>query len=264
MLRRSESGGRNSFLISDPYFYLTAVPAVMIFGISKGGFGGGLGVAAVPLMALAVSPVQAAAILLPILCLMDLVSLWAYRGRWIASELRVLLPWSLAGIGGGTLMFGLMSPAIIRLMLGIIAVSFTLHHWLQATSRNGRTERVFPPRVGAVAAATAGFTSFVAHAGAPPINAYLLRRNLDRTEFVATTVVFFAVVNYAKLVPYAWLGSLDTANLSTSLILAPLAPAGVAIGVWMHNRINDRLFFQVAYILLFGVGLKLMYDGIIP
>jgi len=248
-------------LISDPYFYLAAVPAVLLFGIAKGGFGGGLGVMAVPLMALVVSPVQSAAILLPILCLMDLVSLRAYRGRWVLSELRVLLPWSLVGIAAGTLLFGFMSPAVIRLILGIIALTFTLHHWLQQFLRAG-DGKVFSPTIGMAASATAGFTSFIAHAGGPPISMYLLRRGLDRTAFVATTVVFFAVVNYVKLVPYAWLGQLDTANLQTSLVLAPLAPLGVAAGVWMHNRVSDRFFFQVAYTLLFLVGVRLIYDGI--
>lgn len=248
-------------MISDPYFYLAAVPAVLLFGIAKGGFGGGLGVMAVPLMALVISPVQSAAILLPILCLMDLVSLWAYRGRWILAELRVLLPWSLVGIAAGTLLFGFMSPGVIRLILGVVALTFTLHHWLQKSLRTGE-EKVFSPPIGMAASATAGFTSFIAHAGGPPISMYLLRRGLDRTAFVATTVVFFAVVNYAKLVPYAWLGQLDTANLQTSLVLAPLAPLGVAAGVWMHNRVSDRFFFQVAYTLLFLVGLRLIYDGI--
>jgi uncharacterized membrane protein YfcA len=248
-------------MISDPHFNHAAVPADLLFGIANGGFGGGLGVMAVPLMALVVSPVQAAAILLPILCLMDLVSLWAYRGRWVLPELRVLLPWSLAGIAAGTALFGFMSPAVIRLILGLIALAFTVHHWLQRALRPGE-EKVFPPGVGMAAAATAGFTSFIAHAGGPPISMYLLRRQLDRTAFVATTVVFFAVVNYVKLIPYAWLQQLDSANLQTSLVLAPLAPLGVAAGVWMHNRVSDRFFFQVAYTLLFFVGLRLIYDGI--
>ena len=247
-------------MISEPSFYLAAVPAVLLFGIAKGGFGGALGVMAVPLMALVVSPLQAAAILLPILCLMDLVSLWVYRGRWVLAELRVLLPWSLVGIAAGTLLFGFMSAAAVRLMLGIVALSFAVHHWLEKAA--GGEQKVFSRRLGGAAAATAGFTSFIAHAGGPPISMYLLRRGLDRTAFVATTVVFFAVVNYAKLVPYAWLGQLDGSNLATSLVLAPLAPLGIAMGVWMHNRVTDRFFFRVAYTLLFFVGLKLAWDGI--
>ena len=249
-------------MIADTSFYVAAVPAVILFGISKGGFGSGLGMLAVPLIAMVISPVQAAAILLPILCFMDLLGLWAYRGKWMLPELRVLLPASLVGIAVGTLMFEYMSPARLRLLLGVVAISFTLNHWLQAKLSQASEHKLFGPAIGVTAAAVSGFTSFIAHAGGPPVTMYLLRRGLDRTQFVATTVVFFAVVNYVKLAPYAWLGQFDASNLKTSLVLAPLAPVGIGMGVWLHNRVTDRFFFQVAYAMLFLVGLKLVYDSI--
>ncbi len=249
-------------MIDDPWFYVAAIPAVMMFGISKGGFGGGLGAIAVPLMALVVSPVQAAAILLPILCLMDVVAVWIYRRRWVWPELRILVPASLLGISVGTMMFEYMSPAIIRLMLGVVAISFTLNHWFHLTTRGNQERPALPPVVAAIAGATAGFTSFIAHAGGPPLNMYLLRRKLDRTAFVGTTVGFFAIVNYVKLVPYTWLDQLDISNLSTSLVLSPFAPIGVGLGVWLHRRVSDRIFFQFVYTLLFIVGLRLLYDGV--
>ena len=249
-------------MISDPLFYAATVPAILIFGISKGGFGGGLGVLAIPLMALVVSPIQAAAILLPILCLMDLFSLWAYRGKWVSSELRILIPASLLGIIVGTLLFEYMSPAIIRLLLGMVAITFTLQYWFEKAFRQEAELTNYSQAVGIVAAGTAGFTSFIAHAGGPPLNMYLLRRGLDRTRFVGTSVVFFAVVNYVKLAPYAWLGQFDTSNLTTALLLSPLAPIGIGAGVWLHNRVSDRFFFRFVYVFLFVVGVKLIYDGI--
>lgn len=249
-------------LISDPFFYFVAVPAVLVFGISKGGFGGGLGIVAVPMLALVISPVQAAAILLPILCLMDLFSVWAFRGRWLIDELRLLVPASLVGVGIGTALFGYMSAAVIRLMLGAVAIVFTLHYWI-GSRRGKHAQQVHAGRLAcSVAGAAAGFTSFVAHSGGPPLTMYLLRRGLNRTEFVGTTVLFFTVVNYVKLVPYAWLDQFDTSNLLTSLVLAPLAPIGIGMGVWLHNRVSDAFFFRVAYVLLFAVGVKLASDGI--
>ena len=249
-------------LITDPWFYAVAVPAVLLYGISKGGFGGGLGVIAVPLMALVISPVQAAAILLPVLCAMDIVALWKFRGKWIWSELRVLLPASLLGILFGTLMFGYMSASVVRLIVGVVAVSFTMHFWISRRRSGNKNLAVFPQYYGIFGGIVAGFTSFVAHSGGPPINMYLLRRPLNRTDFAATTVVFFAVANYVKLVPYAWLGQFDTDNLATSAALVILAPIGVLIGAWMHARVTDRLFFAFVYVLLFIVGLKLVYDGL--
>jgi uncharacterized membrane protein YfcA len=91
---------------------------------------------------------------------------------------------------------------------------------------------------------------------------YLLRRSLSRTEFVATSAVFFTVLNYVKLVPYTWLGQLNTENLMTSLALSPLAPVGVGIGVWLHRRVSESWFFSIVYVLLIAVGAKLIYDGV--
>ena len=248
-------------LLSDPWFYAVAVPAVLLVGISKSGFGGAFGAVAVPMMALVISPVQAAGILLPILCLMDLLGLWAYRGKWVREELRVLVPAALLGIGAGTALFGYMSVAVVRLIVGAIALVFAVHYWLHLAAPP-RERASLPRRAGILGAAGAGFTSFVAHAGGPPLSMYLLRRPLDKTEFVATTVMFFAVVNYAKLVPYAWLGQLSTDNLAASLLLAPLAPLGIATGVWLHDRIPERLFFRSACVFLFALSLKLLSDGI--
>ena len=249
-------------LITDPWFYAAAIPAVLIFGIAKGGFGGGLGAAAVPLMALVISPVQAAAILLPILCLMDIVTLWAYRGKWDAAELRLLLPASIVGIAIGTWSFEYLSADAIRLCVGLVAVAFTLHYIVNRLRPGAGSLPDLPRGAAAPAAAIAGFTSFIAHAGGPPLNLYLLRRPLDRTRFVATTAVFFAIVNYVKLIPYGFLGQLSTANLATSAALAVFAPAGVYTGLWLHRRVSDRTFFAVVYTILLLLGVKLIFDGI--
>jgi len=254
----------HSHLITDPWFYAVAIPAVLLFGISKGGFGGGLGTAAVPLMALVISPVRAAAILLPILCIMDLVAMWKFRGKWLWPELKILLPASLLGILAGTLLFEYMSVSVVRLIVGAVAISFTLHYWINKKRSSSADLPHYPRSYALLGGSVAGFTSFVAHSGGPPISMYLLRRPLDRTEFAGTTILFFAVVNYVKLIPYAWLGQFDTDNLATSAALVVLAPIGVLIGAWLHKRVTDRFFFGMVYVLLFAVGLKLIVDGVTP
>ena len=196
-------------MITDPWFYAVAAPAVLLFGISKGGFGGGLGVAAVPLMALVVSPLQAAAILLPILCVMDLVALWKFRGKWVWPELRVLLPASLFGILVGTFLFEYMSDSIVRLIVGVVAITFTMHYWINKTRANSVALSSYPRSYGIFGGSVAGFTSFVAHAGGPPYQIYTLPLKLDPKIYTGTSVLFFAVVNAVKLVPYFFLGQFD-------------------------------------------------------
>lgn len=247
-------------MIADPVFYLLAVPAMLIAGVSKSGFGGGVGLLAVVLLSLVVPPTQALGIMLPILCLMDLFGLWAYRRVWDRASMAVILPGALVGIALGTAMADRLDEQLIRLLVGVVAFAFSLDYWI------GR-RRARPPKErnalkGGFWAMVSGFTSFIAHAGGAPISMYLLPLRLDKTVFVGTTVIFFAVVNYSKLVPYAWLGILDLSNLSTALVLSPLAPLGIWLGLWLHRRVSPKIFYEICYSFIFLISLKLLFDGL--
>ncbi len=244
-------------MIADPFFYLLAVPALLIAGIGKGGFGSG-GIAAVPAMALAVPVPQAAAIALPVLILMDLVGVWTYWNRWDARLMAVLLPAALLGIVIGTATFSLLPDNALKLLLGAIAIVFVLEHWLGGRDRTADRPDL---RKGWFWGTVSGYTSFVAHSGGPPLNIFLLPLKLEKTTMVATSVVFFAVANYAKLAPYWWLGQLTAGNLETALVLSPLAPAGMLTGAWLLKRIGQTAFLRVCYGLVLVTGLKLAWDG---
>lgn len=245
----------------DTWFYAVAIPAVMILGISKGGFGSGLGLIAVPLMTLAVPAVQAAAILLPVLCLMDIFGVWAYRRQWSRAELVLLMPPALVGIIVGALTASYIHDREIRLIVGLIAVIFTLNYWLGGVK--ARQPRPASLLKGSVWSALSGYTSFLAHAGGPPLAVYLLPRQHSPAIYTGTTVVFFAVVNYVKLIPYGWLGQFSTENLWTALVLAPIAPLGTYAGVWLQRRLNPRWFYRLCYGITFIVGIKLLIDAAI-
>lgn len=246
-------------MIEDPVFYALAIPALFLTGISKGGFGSGLGIVAVPMMALVIPVTQAAAVMLPILCLMDVFGVLGYRKSWDRANMRIMVPGAVLGIGLGTVTFGVLDEGWVRLLIGLIAVVFTAQRLLGLFPKDAAPG----PNVakGMFWSAMSGFTSFVAHAGGPPLSVYLLPQRLDKTVFAGTTVLFFAFVNYAKLIPYAGLGQFSGENLATALVLAPIAPIGIWAGMWLHKHINATLFFRVCYVLLFFTGLKLLYDG---
>lgn len=246
-------------LISDLTFYLVAIPAVLLMGISKGGFGGAFGGISVPLMALAVSPVQAAAIMLPVLCLTDLVGFRAYYGKWDLSNLKIMLPGALIGIAIGTLSFGMFNEDSIRILVGTIAVAFTLNNWFGFASRQAPAEKSVVK--GTFWSGVSGFTSFIAHAGGPPALVYMLPQRLDKITFVATLNLYFMIVNAIKLAPYIWLGQFSSTNLTTSLALAPLVPAGVWLGLWLQRRVDHDLFYTIGQAALFLTGLQLIYQG---
>jgi hypothetical protein len=153
-----------------------------------------------------------------------------------------------------------MSEGVLRLIVGAIAVLFTLDHWF------GRRPKLTPSEagigLGAVCGAISGFTSFIAHAGGPILQVYMLPQRLDKTLFVGTTVIFFLIMNYVKLVPYAYLGMLSAENLTTSLVLLPLAPIGIWLGLRLHRLVSQAAFYRAMYLLTFVAGAKLIWDGL--
>lgn len=243
----------------DPVFIAAALFAVLITGISKSGLGGGLGQLSVPIMAVFISPVAAAAIMLPILCAIDLFNIWGYRKEFHRNNLLVMLPGAVVGIGIGALTFSHLDDNAIRLMLGGLSLVFALTYFVQQAPVSSETRwgRLF----GTVCGALAGFTSFVAHAGGGPVKMFLLPQRLDKRLFVGTNVYFFFIVNQVKIWPYLWLGQFSTDNLNTSLVLMPAVPLGVWIGWKLIKYIDAETFYKICYILLFVAGIKLIYDG---
>lgn len=244
--------------ITDPYFYAVTIPAVLLLGVSKSGFGAGFGSLAVPMMALAVSVPQAAAILMPVLLLMDVLGMAAFRKDFDLKLLKFLLPWGLVGIVMGALLFKMLNPQTVAGIVG----GFTLLFLAQRLLFAPKLESPPPPRwLGAVLTATSGFTSFIAHAGGPPVNAYMIPLRLSPIRFTATMAFFFFVINLAKWLPYAWLGLLDWCNFATSLVLLPIAPIGVWVGVRLARRISQVLFYRFLYAGMFFTGVKLLWDA---
>ena len=245
-------------LITEPYFYLVAIPAVLLMGISKSGFGAGFGSLAVPVMALAVSVPQAAAIMMPVLLVMDILGMAAFRKDFDMKLLRFLLPWGLVGVGVGTLLFKVLETHLVAGLVG----AFTLLFLAQRVAFPPKPDSPPPPKwLGALLTATSGFTSFIAHAGGPPINAYVIPMRLSPVHFTSTMAFFFFVINLSKWIPYAWLGLLDWRNMATSLVLLPIAPIGVWVGVWLARRISQRLFYGCLYAGMLLTGLKLLWDA---
>jgi uncharacterized protein len=212
-----------------------------------------------PLLALVVPVPQAAAVMLPLLLVMDATGLHQMWRDRDADMLRRLLPWGLAGtLVLGTLSFGVLPTAAVSGVVGALTLAFLAQRLLFPPRPAGHV----PPRwLGPACAAASGFTSFVAHAGGPPISAYVLPLRMAPAAFAGTMSVFFAALNLSKVVPYAVLGLLDLRNLGTSLVLMPLAPLGVWAGVWLTRRVNPGWFYRLAYGGMFLTGCKLLWDG---
>jgi uncharacterized membrane protein YfcA len=244
---------------TDPMFYAAAIPAVILLGLAKGGFSG-IGVLAVPLMTLAVSPVQAASITLPILIVQDAVSVWVFRKAWDGRSLVILTPSALVGIVLAYLLAAYVSTAAVELAVGLVSLVFgarQLRIALRGTVRPGQPSEV----MGVIWGTTAGFTSQIAHAGGVPFQIYMLPKRLDRDVLIGTSAIFFATINWLKVPAYAALGQFTRANMATSLALFPIAIASTVVGAKLIRRVDPERFYVLIYVLLLLTGFKLTWDG---
>lgn len=247
-------------MLTDPLFYALAVPAVILMGLAKGGFAG-VGAIAMPLLALAISPVKAAAILLPILILQDVVGVWAFRRSWDRGVLVLMIPSAAVGILLGYLLAAQVSATVVLGVLGAISVVFALHRlWLM---RGGGVSapKDAPWMLGAGLGVAAGFTSHIAHAGQPPFQIWVLPKNLAPPVLVGTTAIFFAAVNWIKVPAYLALGQFTAENLTTAAVLAPLAIVSTLAGVWLVRRVSPERFYLAIYVLMVLVGGQLLYEA---
>ena len=243
-------------MLTDPVFLAVAIPAVILLGLAKGGFTG-IGTVSTPLIALVLPPFEAAALILPLLMVQDVISIWVYRREWSAWNLKVMLPGAALGIGAGWLLAAYISDAAIRLIVGCIGVAFVLNVW-----RGLRPEKAAARATsGFFWGAVSGFTSIFANAGAPPFQIHLLPQGLPKLAFVGTGVMFFAGINVLKVVPYFALGNFTSRTLIASLALTPLAIAANFAGIWLVRVTPVKLFYDISYVLVFLISLALLWQG---
>jgi uncharacterized membrane protein YfcA len=246
-------------LITDPLFYIAAVPAVVFLGLSKGGFSG-IGMVSTPMLAIILPPLEAAAILLPIILLQDAISVWVYRRVWDPWNLKVMMPGCVAGVGVAWLFAAHVSNGAIKLAVGLIALGFVTHamirHWLPGEPPRPRASH------GVFWGAMSGFTTTLIQIGAPPYYAFVLPQRLPKMIYVGTTVMFFAAANVMKIAPYMALGQFSTAGLATSLALFPLAVATNMLGIWLVRVTPEAMFYQITNVIVFLLGCELTRQGL--
>lgn len=246
-------------MIADPWFYAAAIPAMVILGLSKGGFTT-MGMLAVPIMALVISPVQAAGIVLPILVLSDIVALVSYRNLYDSRTLKIILPAAVVGIAIGWATAAWVTEHHIRLIVGVVSVLFALNYWFRDRLRQKPHGRNVAK--GSFWGVVSGFTSFVSHAGGPPFQMYAVPLRLEPRIYAGTSVILFAAINAIKLVPYFFLGQFDTTNLTASAILLPISIPATFLGVWLVKKFETDAFYKWIYASIFVIGVYLIFEGV--
>jgi uncharacterized protein len=246
-------------IIADPLFYLLALPAVVALGLSKGGFAG-MGQMATPMLALVMPPLEAAAILLPIMLVQDATAVWVYRKAWSGRILAIVIPGALIGVGAGWLLAAHISDAAVRVFTGAATITFVLYNWIGPKRLADDVASASVP-AGVFWGALSGFASIIAQAGGPPYQMYVLPQKLPKMTYVGTTAIAFATLNWFKVVPYITLGQFSTKGLGTSLALLPLAIATNLLGFWLVRVVPQEIFYKITLIIMFLISLELVRSG---
>ena len=211
------------------------------------------------MLALYLPPLEAAALILPILITQDLISAYVYRKDWDAWNLKVMLPGAVIGMAFAWLLAAYLSDALVRIIVGGIGLTFVANTWLRPAKIEPHPTTAVS---GVVWGAVSGFTSFMTQGGGPPFQVHVLPQRLAKMTLVGTTTMFFTVVNLFKIGPYFALDQFTSKNFTTSLLLLPIAVLANFSGIWLVKRTPTDLFYQVAYILLFVISLVLFWQGI--
>ncbi|MBB3347205.1 MULTISPECIES: sulfite exporter TauE/SafE family protein [unclassified Sphingomonas] len=248
-------------MITDWHFYALAIPAIILLGLAKGGFAG-MGALSLPLLALVIDPVRAAAITLPLLIAQDVVGVWAFRRSVDWRLIGWMLPGAMVGIALGYGFAASVSPKAVMAAVGVISILFGLYRLWMARRPRPRQIARWPEWLGTLFGVAAGFTSQIAHAGQPPFQLWVLPRDLPRERLVGTTAIFFAAVNWIKVPAYLALGQFTRANLLTSFLLLPVALAATVAGVALVRRIAPERFFTAIYVLMIVVGAALTWESL--
>jgi len=249
--------------LHQPGFLALGAALVFLIAVSKGAFGGGLAILGIPVLSLVMEPVAAAIVIAPLVSLMDMVTLRSFgRSTWSRADLAWLLPGLMAGIAVGWLVFEMVDERRVSLLIALITLGFTVHWFVRGRHA---AAVVAPPRpvLALATGAVSGFTTFVAHAGGPPVAMYLLRRGLSKASYAGTTTAFFTLGNLIKLAPYLALGLRQPQALADALVLAPVVPLGVLAGVALHRRMEQAQLFFWCYLLLLAAASKMLLDAVV-
>ena len=239
-------------------FFLTVVPAIILFGVAKSGLGGSVSLISIPLMTFVMPLNQALAILLPILIFSDFISAYKFRKEFDLNTLKLMVPFAAIGAIIGASTFSFLSESYLKFILGVMGFVFAFHYFFLKKDANKPVAANYFK--GAICSAVAGFTSFCAHSGGTPTSIYLLPLRLKKEIYVGTRIIFFTCMNLVKLPFYLYLSMVNTSSFTQSLILLPLSVFGIFVGYKLLKIIEESLFYNAIYILILVASTKLIVD----
>ena len=241
-------------------FFITVIPAIILYGIAKSGLGGSMTLISIPLMTIVMPLNEALGIVLPILIFSDFIATYKYRKEFDLSTLKLMVPFAAIGVVVGSLTFSYFSEDLLKFIIGLMGFLFAGHYFFLKKNKEAKSEKNFLK--GGICSTISGFTSFCVHAGGTPVSIYLLPLRLKKEIYVGTRIIFFTFMNLIKLPFYINLSMTNFVTFKQSVVLFPLAFIGILIGYKLLKIIDEKLFYNILYALILVSSTKLIFDFI--
>jgi uncharacterized membrane protein YfcA len=241
-------------------FFITVIPAIILYGIAKSGLGGSMTLISIPLMTIVMPLNEALGIVLPILIFSDFIATYKYRKEFDLSTLKLMVPFAAIGVVIGSLTFSYFSEELLKFIIGLMGFLFAGHYFFLKKNKEAKSEKNFLK--GGICSTISGFTSFCVHAGGTPVSIYLLPLRLKKEIYVGTRIIFFTFMNLIKLPFYINLSMTNFVTFKQSVVLFPVAFIGILIGYKLLKVIDEKLFYNILYALILVSSTKLIFDFI--
>jgi uncharacterized membrane protein YfcA len=239
-------------------FFITVIPAIILYGIAKSGLGGSMTLISIPLMTIVMPLNEALGIVLPILIFSDFIATYKYRKEFDLSTLKLMVPFAAIGVVIGSLTFSYFSEELLKFIIGLMGFLFAGHYFFLKKNKEAKSEKNFLK--GGICSSISGFTSFCVHAGGTPVSIYLLPLRLKKEIYVGTRIIFFTFMNLIKLPFYINLSMTNFVTFKQSVVLFPVAFIGILIGYKLLKIIDEKLFYNILYALILVSSTKLIFD----
>ena len=240
--------------------FIIFISMIVLAGLSKGGLGGNFALLCVPVLSSIMSPIEAVALMAPILVVMDLTGLYKFRKNIYWKELKVILPAGMLGVGAGAFMFSVINENQLRIIIGIMGLVYLSREFYKYIAK--KSGHLMAQKFGYIFGFLSGVSSILAHAGSPPLSIYILSRGMNKTQYHVTTIVFYTVINGFKILPYLYLGLLNINEGLWTLYATPVAVSSMLMGAYLHHKIEGNIFFYITYVGLFVASVKVLFDGL--
>jgi uncharacterized protein len=237
--------------------YVAVVIAILGFmiGFAKGGFNG-LGALLTPILALVLPVASAVGVLLPMLMVGDVFAVYMYWREWDLDLVKRMLPAGIVGALVGTFLLSSVSTDGLRIILGIFVLVTVAYKFLSDRIQAIRYEsrRWHAPAAGLLS----GVASGMFNSGGPPFNSYLLLQKLQPRPFIATTAIYFALLNLIKVPGFLYTGVLNLRLLFSLWWVFPFIPIGIWAGRMTLTRLSPSAFEWMIVVLLIFSSLWLL------